>query len=644
MARMGSASTGPEPRFYDDSGASVSGAGDFNGDGIDDLIIGAPNAGANYNSVGESYVIFGTSGGFASRIDLAALDGSNGVTFVGRTDNDYAGASVSGAGDVNGDGIDDVIIGAPGLSYSAYYAGGSFVVFGRATGFEARFELSSIDGANGFRIDGINDFDNVGNDVSGAGDVNGDGFDDVIVSSDEAAGSAGESYVIFGAANGFQTSIALSTLDGSSGFRIVGTDVGDGSGTSISGAGDVNGDDLDDLIIGAPGADPAGNDSGESYIIFGTSGGFPAVLDLSALDGTNGFPINGVDADDQSGFSVSGAGDVNGDGLDDLIIGALGGDEGGSSSGESYVVFGFAGDDPSPDALEVALIDADSDEVIQSLSNGDVLAEGALIGRNVTIAATVPEDGPLGGQVESIVLNLNDGQAVRKENFDPYALFGDNPNSGNFFAGPAGFELARGENTISFDLFAKNGGRDLIETVEFGFTVTPDPVTAIVDVDGVQRGRGPVDTAQSGPDTDLELGLRFTTGLLFENVLVADYAQVAGATLALTSERTQSGVDLDVEIGLFDGSEGVELARPSKLTSGFDFFSTDQLAGNFAEDEEIKLDVTSSVADFLADQEGANTDGTFDFLFSLTSADGIFRVNPEEAGDPLAAELIIEFV
>ncbi|APZ91713.1 integrin alpha [Fuerstiella marisgermanici] len=311
------------------SGVSVSSAGDVNGDGFDDLIIGASGADPGGDSrAGESYVVFGKSGGFGSAVDLSTLNGTSGFRIDGIDEDDFSGRSVSNAGDVNGDGFDDLIIGAryadPGGDSDA---GESYVVFGKSGGFGSTVDLSTLDGTTGFRLDGSDAGDGSGSSVSSAGDVNGDGFDDLVIGAWNAAsggaGGAGETYVLFGKSGGFASAVDLSTLDGTTGFRLDGSDAGDRTGSSVSSAGDLNGDGFDDLIIGAYGADPGGDRlAGESYVVFGKSGGFASAVDLSTLDGTTGFRLDGIDAGDESGRSVSSAGDVNGDGFDDIIIGA----------------------------------------------------------------------------------------------------------------------------------------------------------------------------------------------------------------------------------------------------------------------------------------------------------------------------------
>jgi hypothetical protein len=138
------------------------------------------------------------------------------------------------------------------------------------------------------------------------------------------------------------SNIDLSSLDGSTGFRLSGAAAGDVSGFSVASAGEVKGDGFADLIVGAPSADPNGSTSGASYVVFGKASGFGANLDLSSLDGSTGFRLSGVAATDASGFSVASAGDVNGDGFADLIVSARYADPNGSNSGASYVVFGKA--------------------------------------------------------------------------------------------------------------------------------------------------------------------------------------------------------------------------------------------------------------------------------------------------------------
>jgi hypothetical protein len=331
------------------SGFSVSSAGDVNGDGYADLVVGAPVA--DYDRRGESYVVFGKASWVGTpSFDLAALDGNNGFRLIGTgRPFDRTGFSVSSAGDVNGDGFDDLIIGAPEVGLDPYGAGASYVVFGKGSWVGVpSLDLATLDGTNGFRLTNSSGTELNGYSVSSAGDVNGDGFADLVVGAPDNSlqtepYGTGESYVVFGKANWVGTpSIDLAALDGINGFRLAGIDILDSAGVSVSTAEDVNGDGLDDLIVGALGA----GTGGESYVVFGKANwaGTPS-LDLATLDGTNGFRLLGIDAVDLSGRSVSSAGDVNGDGFADLIIGApLAESTGGANSeGESYVVYGKAG-------------------------------------------------------------------------------------------------------------------------------------------------------------------------------------------------------------------------------------------------------------------------------------------------------------
>jgi len=186
-------------------------------------------------------------------------------------------------------------------------------------------DLSTLNGANGFRLDGIDLGDWSGFSVASAGDVNGDGFDDLIIGAPSADPGddnvAGEAYVVFGAAGGWGAAFDLAALNGTNGFRLEGVDAEDQAGYSVAGAGDVNGDGY----------------AGETYVVFGAAGGWGATFDLASLNGANGFRLDGIDAGDWSGYSVAGAGDVNGDGFDDVIVGAMRAD-----AGETYVVFGAA--------------------------------------------------------------------------------------------------------------------------------------------------------------------------------------------------------------------------------------------------------------------------------------------------------------
>jgi hypothetical protein len=325
---------------YDTSGHSVSGAGDVNGDGLEDVVVGARLASPGGNAyAGASYVVFGKADG--TPVDLAdVIDGAGGFAMNGIAPYDQAGFSVSDTGDVDGDGLDDLVVGAPFASPSGrVYAGESYVVFGKADG--AAVDLADVAaGIGGYKLEGIDGGDNAGFSVSGAGDVNHDGLGDVVVGARFAdplnRTNAGETYVVFGQARGTPVDLA-DVAAGSGGFMITGAASTDQSGYSVSGAGDVNGDGLDDVVIGANLADPYEMlHAGQSYVVFGKMDGDP--VHLHGIPATGGFALNGAGPTEQSGFCVSGAGDVNGDGRADIIVGAPFADAQDLDAGTTYMV------------------------------------------------------------------------------------------------------------------------------------------------------------------------------------------------------------------------------------------------------------------------------------------------------------------
>jgi FG-GAP repeat/RTX calcium-binding nonapeptide repeat (4 copies) len=332
------------------SGYRVSAAGDVNGDGFADLLIGAVNAGsADRALAGASYLVFGHGGDWAPGLDLGALDGRTGVCLAGAAPAEASGIAVAAAGDVNGDGFADVIIGAQAASPGGkLYAGASYLVFGHAGGWAANLDLGALDGRTGVRLDGVAAFDGSGMAVAGVGDVNGDGYADLLIgagyASPDGRPRAGASYLVFGHAGGWGPSLDLGALSGLDGVRFDGATTGETSGLTVAAAGDVNGDGFADLLIGAPGAAPGGRaGAGATYLVFGHAGRWAAQVDLGALNGSNGVRFDGATAGDYSGLAVAGAGDTNGDGFADLLIGAYAASpDDRVNAGASYLIYGKA--------------------------------------------------------------------------------------------------------------------------------------------------------------------------------------------------------------------------------------------------------------------------------------------------------------
>ena len=354
---------------YDEAGYSVSEAGDFNGDGLGDVVIGAPYHDEDSEDDGRAYIIFGDASG---EVDLSSAD----AIFTGPSGNDFAGYSVAGLGDFTGDGLDDVAIGAiqagvyiiaggssgdlvPSESYARlaggnYAVGGAgdldddgladliasnpyddtngvntgivYLVLGGVTG------NPSLGGASDARLYGTEENGQFGWVTDGLGDIDGDGFSDAIIGApyedhpEDGTSNSGCAWLVSG------DDREDADVDDVMYARYCGQGDNEYLGWSVSYAGDIDGDGLMDAIFGAPGNTVGGGDAGMAFVVLGgEDGDFDAEDDAYAwLIGTGG----------EAGTSVSDAGDVDGDGSADLIVGAPEEDDGGANSGTAYLILG----------------------------------------------------------------------------------------------------------------------------------------------------------------------------------------------------------------------------------------------------------------------------------------------------------------
>jgi hypothetical protein len=384
-------STGPS--FF---GVSLSGVGDFNGDGRDDAVICAD--GGDNNSQGLSqrcYLLYGRANGvvWPGVLNLALLPATEAIPIVSAfapQASQRIGHSVAGVGDVNGDGRPDVLVGGPRQVRVTGDIGGFYLSFG-----------SALVQPNVLGVSLPNDNCAAGEAVAGLGDFNGDGRPDFIVGRPPVymANTPGVGNVCGNPSTLNQSSIYYGTASGTSfsSSTITHATGGGFQGRAVAQLGDVNGDGIADLAIGDPAYSPYAANTptlpGEAFILMGrVSPAPPANIDLSANQGMLVARLKGVSAADQAATALAGVGDINGDGMRDILIGAPGVDVAGSNAGAAYVVFGNVNLGIAPPPPQTAT-------VTQAFSAVGLYGQGVTIRARVSVPGSVSGDPRAEGMV-----------------------------------------------------------------------------------------------------------------------------------------------------------------------------------------------------------------------------------------------------
>jgi len=317
--------------------------GDFNGDGIDDLVLGHPTSDLDDANSGVVYVVLGKPGATRADVQLNAL-GTEGFRIrLGEADTAQLGHSVQYLNDFNGDHVNDLIIGAHRSNRGATNGGEAIIVFG-TPGATADIDLSLLSNTQGFRVDTTIVDSYLGGSVA-SGDVNGDGLTDALighVASNTANGAdSGAVQVIYGRQAATYSDLQVGSIPTSQGFYVLGKDVGDFMAYALESLGDVDGDGVDDFLTSTWYNDDSAGDAGAGWIIRGVSGTSRATVDLVNLGSNDGIEVVGGGSADYLGRTNSLA-DVNGDGYVDALLGAPNGQGVTVDDGHIAVIWGSA--------------------------------------------------------------------------------------------------------------------------------------------------------------------------------------------------------------------------------------------------------------------------------------------------------------